>query len=191
MYLWLAFKKTKKDLNPLIADPALTQDGYLQVTDVHDMWMTESSLPNGGIGVPQISYCSPLTRCMVTNSITFSKQLEAGLINTVVVEVFLFFCTWTIRNSLKWPTVIVQNCREFIYKSEGERRRTASYISLVFPRFSLEPGFAQGADPLWNKHQSETAKPADLRARAVVDRIFKSEPKEKICKLPRVLQHRS
>lgn len=52
----------------------------------------------------------------------------------------------------------------------------------MFPKFSLEPGFAQGADPLWNKDKSESVQSADLRAQAVVDKIFKSEPKEKICK---------
>ena len=75
---------------------------------------------------------------------------------------------------------IAQNCREFIHKSEGERRRTASYISLVFPKFSLEPNFVEGADPLWHKYSSESKDKAKLRAQAVVDRIFKSDP-EKIC----------
>ena len=53
------------------------------------MWKNESSLEDGGIGIPTISYCSPLTRCLVTNSITFTPLLAAKngpKINTVVVE---------------------------------------------------------------------------------------------------------
>ena len=144
------------------------------------MWITESSLPNGGIGVPQISYCSPLTRAMVTNTIIFSKQLEAGTIHTVVVEVFCPF--YILGTWLTVPTHHVQDCREFIYTSESEKRRTASYISLAFPKFSLEPGFAQGTDPYWNENNGESENAADLRAQKVVDKIFKSEPQGKICK---------
>jgi len=151
-------KQVSDDNGDLKWDAALTQDGLMQVTDTHDMWMTESSLPNGGIGVPQISYCSPLSRAMCTHSITFSQQLEAATIRTVVVE----------------------NCREVIYTSESEKRRTASYISLVFPHFGLESNFVQGTDPYWNKDDGETLTAADDRAQKVVDRIFKSESKEKI-----------
>ena len=96
--------QSRKDLNQkflLITDPALVQGGLLEVSNVHDMWITESSLPNGGIGVPEISYCSPLTRCLVTNSITFSKQLEAESIDTIVVEVFLFFLHFDNSESFK------------------------------------------------------------------------------------------
>ena len=40
----------------------------------------------------------------------------------------------------------VQNCRELIDDSEGRRRRTAEYINLVFPDFTLGPGFGKGDD---------------------------------------------
>ena len=82
-----------------ITDAQLIQDGFLQVSKVQNMWSQESSLKDGGIGIPTISYCSPLTRCLVTNSITFapllapdSKELEGPRIHTVVVEVCPLEC---------------------------------------------------------------------------------------------------
>lgn len=74
----------------LIIDAQLVQHGLFQVSRVQHMWSHENSLQDGGIGIPPISYCSPLTRCLATNSITFTPWLaakEGPKINTVVVEV--------------------------------------------------------------------------------------------------------
>ena len=79
----------------LIIDAQLIQDGFFQVSMVQNMWRQESSLKDGGIGIPTVSYCSPLTRCLVTNSITFAPLLaakEGPRIKTVVVEVCLLWC---------------------------------------------------------------------------------------------------
>ena len=120
---------------------------------------------------------------MATHTITFSKLLEANTIKTVVVEVFLVSFYFRVNG---WPYTLrhVQNCREIIYGSDNdsERRRTAEYISLVFPKFSLEYGFAQGPDPYWIQGVDETDAAAELRAQKVLDKIFQSEPREKICK---------
>ena len=63
----------------------------------------------------------------------------------------------------RYPSVMYRvSVKSFTYKSEGERHRRAEYISLVFPKFSLEYGFAQGADPFWNKNKGETTSAADL-----------------------------
>ena len=54
----------------------------------------------------------------------------------------------------------------------------------MFPDFALDPSIAQEgdeADPFWNKNEDEPISSADRRAQAVVDRIFKTESKEKIC----------
>ena len=80
----------------LITDDQLLQDGFIEVTKVQDMWKDENSIKDDkgnavpGIGIPTISYTSPLTRCLVTNSVTFTTPLgtDGGSeINTVVVEV--------------------------------------------------------------------------------------------------------
>ena len=57
----------------------------------------------------------------------------------------------------------------------------ASYILLVLQKFSLEPGFSQGTDPLWKRNKQESINAAELRAQKLVDRIFKFEPRDKIC----------
>lgn len=140
-------------------DPMLTQEGYFQASKIEDMWKEENSLKEGGIGIPQISYCSPLTRCLVTNSITFTPQLAAN-------------------GGPEIHTVVVEDCRELVYKSEGERRRSKEYIELVFPKFVIDPVFAD-QDPLWTGTSTESEESVEYRARAVLDKIFK-EPDWKI-----------
>ena len=85
----------------LITDDQLLQDGFIEVTKVQDMWKDENSIEDddgnavAGIGIPTISYTSPLTRCLVTNSVTFTTPLGAdggSEINTVVVEVSPLDC---------------------------------------------------------------------------------------------------
>ena len=155
------------------------------------MWSQESSLKDGGIGIPTISYCSPLTRCLVTNSITFapllapdSKELEGPRIHTVVVEVCPLECCVIrlLHDFLVWRFCKKKDCREVVYRDEGERRRSKSYIELVFPKFTIEPGFAE-KDPYWNKYKSESDESVERRVQVVLDKIFKSEAKEKICEL--------
>ena len=80
----------------------------------------------------------------------------------------------------------VQNCRELIDGTEATECRTREYIKLVFPDFTLESGLEQadpfGSNPFGSKDITTKLNPfVDWRAQAVVDRIFKSEPKEAIC----------
>ena len=54
------------------------------------MYTTENSLTNGGIGIPEISYCSPSMRTMATNSITFAPLLgdpSGAKITTLLYDV--------------------------------------------------------------------------------------------------------
>ena len=82
----------------LITDDNLIQDGFLQVAKVQDVWKDENSIKDdkgnavSGIGLPTISYTSPLTRCLVTNSVTFTPFLGADGFKTVVVEVSPLVC---------------------------------------------------------------------------------------------------
>jgi len=73
-------------------DSPVTQEGYLQVYNVLSIWEEENNLGDGkNIGIPNISYCSPMMRALVTNSITFSPQLVASTITTVIREVNIFY----------------------------------------------------------------------------------------------------
>jgi broad specificity phosphatase PhoE len=76
-----------KRLTPLLtlADPQLTKLGEQQAHDAHAMWAAEIK---AGIPIPGKFYCSPLTRAMRTNAITFG-ELTIG--TTMIIEVYLPF----------------------------------------------------------------------------------------------------
>lgn len=59
--------------NRLPVDAELTQRGYIEASLVEEMWTKELA---ADIGLPSISYCSPLTRCLETNSISFGQSLQ-------------------------------------------------------------------------------------------------------------------
>ena len=57
--------------------------------NVHAMWEEEKK---ANIGLPQISYCSPLSRALLTNTITFGTEVYYDSntqpeITTTIVEV--------------------------------------------------------------------------------------------------------
>jgi hypothetical protein len=67
-------------------------EGHMDAAHVNLVWAQEDKAQ---IGLPQISYCSPFTRCLVTSAITFGPQVYGNdaikELNTVVVEVGVFF----------------------------------------------------------------------------------------------------
>jgi len=70
------------------ADPELTQQGLLDAANVHTVWVKEQA--EASIGLPQISYCSPFSRCLTTNTITFGVEAygsDLPKLSTLVVEV--------------------------------------------------------------------------------------------------------
>jgi hypothetical protein len=67
-----------------LADPELTSIGKRQAREVHKAWEAELA---ANIPLPQKLYCSPLTRAMTTNQITFDGILTDENRRTVVVEV--------------------------------------------------------------------------------------------------------
>ncbi|KAM6493128.1 hypothetical protein JOM56_011262 [Amanita muscaria] len=155
-----AQKDSLKDDGDLLRDAQLVQNGLFQVSRVQHMWTHENSLDEGGIGIPPVSYCSPLTRCLATNSITFTPWLA-------------------VKGGPKINTVVVEDCREIVYKDEAEKRRSKSYIELVYPKLAIEKDFAE-EDPYWTGNGTESPESVKRRVQAVLDKIFKSEAKEKI-----------
>jgi broad specificity phosphatase PhoE len=142
-------------------DPELVQDGYTEADSVHSIWTTELG---AGLRMPRTNYCSPLTRCLVTNTITFS-----GFPNHAPPE-----------NSGIGPphgmpvplvTVVVENCREKCGKETPEKRRSKTNIQEMFPHFAIEDGFTE-LDELWHADKSETDKDVRKRVRNVLDGIF-------------------
>jgi len=115
-------------------DPQLVLEGLLQAQHVQSVWASELA---AGIGLPQLSYCSPLTRTLATNTITFGNL--PGI------------------SSLK--TTIVENCREKVSTDRVEHRHCKEYIQeflpsvankemLPSPDFEFEDKF-KDFDPYW------------------------------------------
>ena len=72
---------------PSAADPELTQLGISQASHAHDAWKEELAFR---IPLPDKMYCSPLTRAIKTNEITFRgiiPERERSVRKAVVVEV--------------------------------------------------------------------------------------------------------
>ena len=75
----------------LAGDPDLTQQGTLDTMNVHVMWEKEKK---ANIGLPQISFCSPLYRALLTNTISFGVEVyydsdKKPDLTTTIVEVSL------------------------------------------------------------------------------------------------------
>ncbi|KAF7325094.1 F-box domain-containing protein [Mycena kentingensis (nom. inval.)] len=94
---------------------------------------------------PDKLYCSPMTRAIQTQQITF-----AGL--------------GTKR------ALIMENCREEYGAHTCDRRRTKTYIQQRFPDFDIEPCFTED-DELYTEVR-ETEEHVTERAHKVLDHIF-------------------
>jgi len=127
-------------------DPELTSIGKSQAREVHKAWEAELA---ANIPLPQKLYCSPLTRAMTTNQITFDGILTDENRRTVVVE----------------------NCREEYGVHTCDKRKSLTYIQSTFPRFQVEDGFKED-DELWTANARETKEHVTARARTVLDSIF-------------------
>ena len=75
----------------------------------------------------------------------------------------------------------LQNCREQVSRKgeETEHRRSKRCISEMFPKFTIEDGFADD-DPLWGL--KESSDDVDDRATDILDSIFDDSNDDKNCK---------
>ncbi|KAH7912935.1 histidine phosphatase superfamily, partial [Hygrophoropsis aurantiaca] len=127
-------------------DPELTELGKEQARAAHAAWAAELPFK---IPLPEALYCSPLTRAIRTNVLTFEGIFaDEGP-----------------------KTTIVENCREANGVHTCDKRRTLSYIKAEFPNLAIEPGFTE-KDELWNPDTRETEAELEVRAKAVLDMIF-------------------
>jgi len=140
------------DVGDLKRDPSLTQLGCLDAMNAHAAWEEEKIAQ---IGLPNISYCSPLSRALLTNTLTFG----AGVYHDSSLQPDL-------------ETIIVENCREQCSRGGGEHRRSKLFIGDIFPKFIFEDGF-EDDDHLWPTE--ETRKEVRGRVRQVLAKIFSTE----------------
>ncbi|KAL8734117.1 MAG: hypothetical protein Q9166_001602 [cf. Caloplaca sp. 2 TL-2023] len=134
------------------ADARLTSKGITQALGVNAFWASE--IKNQKIPMPQSYYTSPLTRCLTTANLTFSG-LDLPSRHPFVPTVKEFF-------------------REGISGHTCDRRGSKSYILDAYPRYKIEPGFAE-TDQLWEAYHGETQVDQDIRSRAALDDVFSGD----------------
>ncbi|KAF7334999.1 F-box domain-containing protein [Mycena venus] len=135
-----------RQLTVITADPGLSGVGKAQAADANETWKVERA---AGIPLPERLYCSPMTRAMQTNVITFD-----GVSDTCVV--------------------VLENCREEYGWHTCNKRNARTCIRTAFPKFEIEDGFTE-EDELWEAESQETKTRAAARARTVLDRIFRDD----------------
>ncbi|KIJ98874.1 hypothetical protein K443DRAFT_133282 [Laccaria amethystina LaAM-08-1] len=138
-------------------DAALSQKGCIQAALVRNVWDSARTEDPVGIGLPQLSFCSPMRRALTTNTITFSRELSIEDPPTP-----------------KMITLVVENCRERMYTDNSENRHPKGWISEMFSNYQIEDSFTE-SDELWNPDLEETFPHFRARARNVLDRIFAPE----------------
>ncbi|EGO02302.1 hypothetical protein SERLA73DRAFT_178171 [Serpula lacrymans var. lacrymans S7.3] len=133
-------------------DPDLTPLGVDQAIAARELWKAE--LPFG-IPLPEKLYCSPLTRAIRTNILTFEGVITDDTRKTTIVE----------------------NCREENGVHTCDKRRSRSFIKSTYPQLLLEEGFTE-EDELWDANARETKTELDARARTVLDNVFEDGEKQ-------------
>jgi hypothetical protein len=118
------------------------------------------------IGLPQILYCSPLTRCLVTNAISFGFEVynpdvndlstsgRPPSLNTVDVEVSAETFTWSLLTMYESGIRIVVSAVRRKHLRNDRPRHT---FSEMFTKFSIEEGFTDD-DEIWKTDEKETWK---------------------------------
>ncbi|KAJ7064306.1 histidine phosphatase superfamily [Mycena amicta] len=134
-------------------DPELTALGKQQAAAANAMWKTEIA---AGIPFPERLYCSPMTRAIQTQQITFYGV--SPLPRVLIMEV---------------PNLL-QNCREEYGEHTCDQRHPKKYIQEHFPEFDIEDGLSE-EDELWTAEERETAEHAAERARSVLDHVFTTD----------------
>jgi broad specificity phosphatase PhoE len=132
-------------------DPELTMLGKDQAKAAHDAWKQERKFD---IPIPGKLYCSPLTRAIHTNKITFDSIIPQSQ-----------------------RTMIIEDLRETHGVHTCDKRRTRTYIEQTFPDFDIEKELIE-EDTLWDPEVRETHAEVDVRMRRVLDMIFDKDQEQ-------------
>lgn len=101
-------------------------------------------------------YTSPLTRCTITANLTFGDM--------------------ELPEDKPFVPVVKELFREGMTVHQCNKRSSKSYIAEMFPSYEFEAGFTE-LDELWRAHESETGDAEDVRAKAVLDDVFRTDDK--------------
>ncbi|KAG1868109.1 phosphoglycerate mutase [Suillus tomentosus] len=150
---WNSYWSKKNGDGELIwgPDPELTTLGQEQAKAAHNAWKQERKFD---IPLPGKLYCSPLTRAIHTNKITFDSIIPESQ-----------------------RTMIIENLRETHGVHTCDKRRTRTYIERTFPDFDIEEELVE-EDELWDSQVRETHDEIDVRMRGVLDMIFDNDQEQ-------------
>lgn len=150
---WNSYWSNKNGDGELIwgPDPELTTLGQEQAKAAHNAWKQERKFD---IPLPGKLYCSPLTRAIHTNKITFDSIIPESQ-----------------------RTMIIENLRETHGVHTCDKRRTRTYIERTFPDFDIEEELVE-EDELWDSQVRETHDEIDVRMRGVLDMIFDNDQEQ-------------
>ena len=146
----------------------MTKLGISQASHAHTAWKEELAFR---IPLPDKMYCSPLTRAIKTNEITFRgiiPERERSVRKAVVVEV------GARRSQDRFNFIPLQLCREHNGVHTCDKRRSRSYIKETFPWLEIEEGFTE-EDQLWSASKRESPAEIQRRAGKVLDTIFETD----------------
>ncbi|KAG1805760.1 histidine phosphatase superfamily [Suillus variegatus] len=132
-------------------DPELTTLGQEQAKAAHNAWKQERKFD---IPLPGKLYCSPLTRAIHTNKITFDSIIPESQ-----------------------RTMIIENLRETHGVHTCDKRRTRTYIERTFPDFDIEEELVE-EDELWDSQVREKHAEIDVRMRGVLDVVFGNDQEQ-------------
>ncbi|KAG9229379.1 histidine phosphatase superfamily [Amylocarpus encephaloides] len=134
------------------ADAHITPNGVAQAEKAANYWASRITLQK--IPLPESYYTSPLTRCLETASLTFSK-LPLPRKQPFIPTVKEFF-------------------REGISGHTCDRRSSKTYIHNSFPTYKFERGFSE-QDLLFEEDFAEQSIDQDIRSKIVLDDVFGSD----------------
>ncbi|KAJ7132633.1 hypothetical protein C8R46DRAFT_871624, partial [Mycena filopes] len=120
----------------------LCSESVREAARVNHLWQEELG---AGVPLPEKLYCSPMTRAIQTNLITF-EDVSAG-------------------------RPIIENCREEYGEHTCDMRNTRTYIRHTFPQFGIDDDLTKD-DELWEADARKAAVHATARAKTVLDRTF-------------------
>ncbi|KAF2100198.1 putative phosphoglycerate mutase [Rhizodiscina lignyota] len=134
------------------ADSRLDQEGLEQATVLGQFWI--DAVANDKIPIPETIYSSPLTRCLETTRLVFSKAMKA--------------------QGAQFQPIVKELLRERLTNHTCDRRSSQSWIKEQFSEFAVEPGFSE-EDVLWSAERSESAEDHLARKQRVLEDIFASD----------------
>ena len=136
------------------ADPLLTPAGEYEAYKANAYFKDRYETQN----MPHFEsyYSSPLSRCTITANITFADL--------------------ALPEDRPFAPVVKEGFREGMTLHTCNWRSSKTDIAAMFPSYRFEDGFSE-EDELWHSYEAETTAAQAVRAKAVLDDVFRADDK--------------